>query len=348
MATSPLIPRGLTSAVHRAVGVCLVLAICGCSDFDLTAVAASEDSEKGRPVASNPIANLPLYAEPVTHASRTAADWGATRPLEAAHLDVIARTPQAVWFTGWQDDVRTAAATYVTAALASHAVPVLVAYNIPQRDCGLYSAGGSADMASYLEWIRRLAHGIGAARAVVVLEPDALAGLDCLTPADRHRRMTMIGEAVRLLKANAGTVVYIDGGHARWHAVDEMAGRLRAAGIDHADGFALNVSNFIPTAETVAYGEALSAQVGGKHFVIDSSRNGQGPSPGNEWCNPSGRGLGAKPTTVTGHDLVDAMLWIKRPGESDGTCGGGPPAGAWWPEYAIELSRRANTVLALR
>jgi endoglucanase len=60
--------------------------------------------------------------------------------------------------------------------------------------------------------------------------------------------------------------------------------------------------------------------------VIDTSRNGQEPwQPGNypdpmDWCNPPGRGLGLEPTLQTGNSLVDAYLWIKIPGESDGEC----------------------------
>ena len=42
-----------------------------------------------------------------------------------------------------------------------------------------------------------------------------------------------------------------------------------------------------------------------------------------------------RPTAQTGDPLVDALLWIKRPGESDGACNGGPPAGTWWPEDAL-------------
>ncbi|WP_197024734.1 glycoside hydrolase family 6 protein [Cellulomonas sp. KRMCY2] len=94
------------------------------------------------------------------------------------------------------------------------------------------------------------------------------------------------------------------------------------------------------------------------HFVIDTSRNGQGPwtapagvypSP-EEWCNPLDRGLGLRPTTDTGDPLIDAYLWIKVPGESDGQCLRGtagpqdpargmvdPPAGGWFVEQAAEL-----------
>jgi endoglucanase len=53
-------------------------------------------------------------------------------------------------------------------------VPVVVAYNVPYRDCAQYSAGGAADTAAYEAWIDGFASGIGSAKAVVVLEPDSL------------------------------------------------------------------------------------------------------------------------------------------------------------------------------
>jgi endoglucanase len=46
-------------------------------------------------------------------------------------------------------------------------------------------------------------------------------------------------------------------------------------------------------------------------------------------------------TPSTGDPLADAFLWIKAPGESDGTCNGGPSAGTWWPDYALGLAQRA-------
>ena len=145
----------------------------------------------------------------------------------------------------------------------------------------------------------------------------------------------------------AGAAVYIDAGHAKWHPAREMAGRLRQAGIERADGFALNVSNFQATSANIAYGEQVSALVGGKHFVIDTSRNGIPATDPRAWCNPRGRALGVTPTTNTSHPLVDAFLWVKRPGESDGTGNGGPIAGQWWVEYALELSRMAATLSGL-
>ena len=90
----------------------------------------------------------------------------------------------------------------------------------------------------------------------------------------------------------------------------------------------------------MAYGRQVSALLGGVRFVVDTSRNGNGP--GDDWCNPSGRAVGERPTGSTGHDVVDAYLWIKTPGESDGACNGGPSAGVFWPDYALGLVRAAG------
>ncbi len=101
-------------------------------------------------------------------------------------------------------------------------------------------------------------------------------------------------------------------------------------------------------------------------FVIDTSRNGVGPwqyppdvyPEPEDWCNPPDRGLGVRPTTDTGSDLVDAFLWIKVPGESDGQCFRGtdgpldpargiedPAAGQWFPQQAHELIAFADPAL---
>ena len=175
----------------------------------------------------------------------------------------------------------------------------------------------------------------------MILEPDALAGLDCLSPARRRQRVSLLRTAVRTLTSSQFISVYIDAGNESWHSPSTIAKRLREVGIGRARGFALNVSNFYFTRGERAYGHRVSARVGGKPFVIDTSRNGRGPAPGRAWCNPPGRGLGQPATSDTGDSLVDAYLWVKLPGESDGTCRGGPRAGTWWLRYALGLARRA-------
>jgi endoglucanase len=291
---------------------------------------------------SNPFSGKRLYVDPNSAAKRQADTWRRSRPVDAALIERIANQPVARWLGGWVSDIRREVNQAVSTMTGSGSLPVFVAYNIPYRDCGSYSAGGSATANAYRKWTRDFAAGVGGRNAIVILEPDALAGMDCLGAAGRQERVTLIREAVQTLRA-ARAAVYIDAGHANWHAPEEMARRLKLAGIDRANGFALNVSNFAPTQNNIAYGEKLSRLVGGKHFIIDTSRNGL-PTSSKEWCNPRGRALGISPTTNTGHPLVDAFLWVKAPGESDGTCGGGPQAGTWWSTYALELSRMASTL----
>ncbi|WP_051844307.1 glycoside hydrolase family 6 protein [Streptomyces sp. NRRL S-813] len=214
-------------------------------------------------------------------------------------------------------------------------------------------------------------------------------------------RYTEIHYAVDALEPLAGTKVYLDAGHSGWHSVNDIVPRLVAGGIDDATGFFLNISNYRSDSELAWYGKLISSclsyvSAGGpaadcpnqwwavndaqawldahvhaapsamKHFVTDTSRNGQGPwtppagvySDPQDWCNPPGRGTGARPTLSTGDPLADAKLWVKIPGESDGQCTRGtagpddpergyqdPAAGQWFPQQALELVHNANPPL---
>ena len=287
-----------------------------------------------------------LYVDPYSNARRQASAWASTRPADAALLDRLARRSQADWFGDWNANVWGAVYNRTSEITGTGALPVLVAYNIPIRDCNGYSGGGAATPQAYRDWIGAFADAIGTRKAVVILEPDALPTMDCLSAADQKTRLDLLHYAIRVLKSRPAIAVYVDAGNSGWHPAEVMAPRLIAAGIGFADGFSLNVSNFHTTESNVEFGEALAARLGGKHFVIDTSRNGLGGSDPYEWCNAAGRSLGAPPTGDTGYPLVDAFLWIKRPGESDGTCNGGPSAGAWWAEYALGLATQMPPVLA--
>ena len=63
------------------------------------------------------------------------------------------------------------------------------------------------------------------------------------------------------------------------------------------------------------------------HYVIDTSRNGEGPWAAPAYPGPAGlvqpdrsRARGSRRRSSTGEALVDAYLWVKIPGESDGEC----------------------------
>jgi len=294
---------------------------------------------------TNPFAGACFMVEPLSNASRQANSWRSSRPADAAAMDKIANQPSSAWFGDWSR-IDYDLEIYVRRYSRSDALPVFVLYEVPNRDCGQYSRGGAAGPERYRAWIDRAKKAIGSMRAVVVLEPDALAQMDkCLSPADQQARLDMICYAVHALGAGSGTAVYLDAGHDAWLPAEDMADRLKRACIADATGFALNTSNYRATPDLIRYGHEISSRVGGKHFIIDTARNGNGPPTATgeaAWCNPDGRALGAAPTTNTGDPLVDAFYWVKPPGESDGACNHGPSAGAWWADYALGLAKRAK------
>lgn len=301
------------------------------------------------PITSAPPDASGFFVEPDAPAVRQVADWQAQgRTTDATALRRIAESPVAVWFAnadpGYQDRARRLVAT----ATAHGRTAVLVPYWVPQRDCGGHSGGGAPDAAAYRGWIGELAAAVRGNSVVVVLEPDAVPHLidGCVSGPVAEERYTLLGEAIAAFKREPRAKVYLDAGNPGWiKDVDQVTATLERAGVRQADGFSLNVANFETTEANIAYGTAISDRLGGLPFVIDTSRNGNGPAPVDardaegHWCNPPGRALGPSPTTRTGAPRVDAFLWIKRPGESDGAClPDAPPAGQWWPEYALGLA----------
>ena len=384
--------------------------------------------------ASATIAALPpnthfYVGDPNPGATQQIADLKAAGKTGAARrLKAMVNTPSAVWFTqGTPAEVKAYAQQVIADANDEGTVPVLVAYNVPGRDCSLYSAGGAANGPAYRAWIDKLVEGIGQTKAVVIVEPDGLSLLpsDCgeTDAAAPNDRKSLISYAAHKFLDDANALVYIDAGNSNWNTVGLTAKRLVDVGVDDVAGFALNVSNFQYTKNSTVYGTWVSKCIAfatlvdpgnyaacpdqygsyggvalssfGKwsdgaskakfntaaennrydallgstqpttHFVVDTSRNGRGPWKGTSahpasdddteaWCNPLDRGAGARPTANTAKTLVDAYLWIKLPGESDGLCYRwtdgpkdpardmkDPSAGAWFRQQALELANLA-------
>jgi endoglucanase len=256
----------------------------------------------------------------------------------------IASQPQAQWLAG---HVPSGLKGEADIARSRGEILLKVTYNIPGRDNGNYSAGGLDGPAAYDEWIRTIAGFIDGTEAWFVVEPDAI-GLapNLKDPVKRDERYGMISNSVSILQQNKNTRAYL--AVSGWHGIDGAAEGFKKAGGEKAYGFAYNISGYHSLEECYDFCEKLSAKLGGKHYIIDTSRGGNGqwkPADPNEkeaWCNPPGRALGQPPTFVSDHPKCDGLFWIKRPGESDGTCRGGPKAGQFSPEIAYELAKNAK------
>jgi cellulose 1,4-beta-cellobiosidase len=232
-------------------------------------------------------------------------------------------------------------------------------------------------------------------KVAVVLEPDSLPNIvtnsvvpTCAAAEQIYRR----GVAYAISKLSMPNVfIYLDAAHAGWLGWPKNLPKAvalfkevitMAGGPDRIRGFALNVSNYDPAKEPkakkngpddpsqdeVGYANDLAdglAKVGitGKGFLIDTSRNGKHEirSTGGNWCNVKGAGLGERPTVAPAPN-IDAYLWIKTPGESDGTADrkaarfdencvsddampGAPEAGELFAPYLIELAKNATPPL---
>lgn len=231
----------------------------------------------------------------------------------------------------------------------------------------------------------------------LAIEPDSLGNLvtnmgvaKCQRAAPYYRDLT----AYALRKLNLNNVdMYMDGGHAGWLGWDANIGPAaqlfaevyKAAGSPRGvRGIVTNVSNYnayrIGTCPAItspnancdeerfikAFAPLLQAQGFPARFIVDVGRSGRQPTgqqAWGDWCNVQGTGFGPRPTTDTGSSLVDAFVWVKPGGESDGTsdtsaarydatCGRSsafkpaPEAGTWFNAYFEMLLKNANPPLS--
>ena len=224
-------------------------------------------------------------------------------------------------------------------------MPVLVVYNMPNRDIGQYSKGGAKTQEEYLQFIKDFATGLENHSPIVIFEPDAIPHLTHLSKAEAKDRILLIKKAIDIL-TKTKALVYIDVGHSNWLTPEEVANYLNKVTNPKVRGFSVNVSNYRTTIESAKWANKICELRTNDYYVIDTSRNGNGPH-GNEWCNPPGRSLGTPPTCDTGLEKCDAFLWIKIPGESDGKANGGPRAGRMWGEMGEQLVRNTEWIKTL-
>ena len=213
--------------------------------------------------------------------------------------------------------------------------PVLVLYSIPNRDLGHYSRGGHQDESKYIEFIHEFTKGLGKYNPIVIFEPDAIPHIPKMSFEDGLKRIQLIRKCLSIL-SQSNAMIYLDIGHPEWLTPHQVKKYLNFFQLDKVKGFSINTSNYYDLTTCHQWGDKIS-QLVGLTYVIDTSRNGKGSLGQDEWCNPPNRGLGVFPTTRTSSKYCDAYLWIKVPGESDGTQNGGPKAGRFYLEQALSL-----------
>uniref|UniRef100_Q53488 Glucanase n=1 Tax=Micromonospora cellulolyticum TaxID=41676 RepID=Q53488_9ACTN len=280
-----------------------------------------------------------LYRDPSSAVVR----WVAANPGDfraAVIREKIASQPQARWYANFNPStIQSEVSAFIGAANSAQQIPVLSVYEITNRDCGGAHAGGAPDLNQYQTWVSNFARGLGNQTVLIILETDSLALQTCLSTSELNARNQALSTATQTIKsANPNAKVYLDGGHSTWNSANDTANRLRAAGVQYADGFFTNVSNFNPTSSEANFGRAVISAlngmgISGKRQVIDTSRNG---GAAGDWCadDNTDRRIGQYPTTNTGDANIDAYLWVKPPGEADGCA----TRGSFQPDLAFSLA----------
>lgn len=278
-----------------------------------------------------------LYVEPWGAAAQAAKELAKDGTDEQrAAAETIAEQSVAIWLSSFYDDEELLALIdrNLVGSRKTGTTPVFVTYDIPNRDCGGKSAGGTEGSKEYLRRNQLVADALQGQRAVVLVEPDSLGQLETCPDQTKGRTKTLSSAVTQFYRA--GVPAYLDGGNSSWIDGDVMAERLRAAGIDHARGFFTNVANYQTEDDERAYAEDLAEDLGDDvHYVVDVGRNGTGWR--GTWCNGKGAGLGRTPRVAEKGQHIDAFLWVKTPGASDGRCTGGPGPGDWFADYAVDL-----------
>jgi endoglucanase len=306
-------------------------------------------------VSNNPIAGTKFYIDPHSAAAQAERHYAHRKPAWSKLLGDIAAQPGAHRFYMWNmgSDVEGKVAHYLegTQVKQPGTTVMLSTYSLVHAKRG--STATPAMEARYENFIRQVAAGIGNYHVVFFLELDSLITAPGLTRGQLAIREAELSYAVTALEAEPHVVVYLDGGAADAVPPHLQASYLRASGVAQAQGFFLNSTHFDWMSNEIRYGQQISKQLGGAHFIVNSGEAGRGPlrpksrvKDGNEiLCNPPGRGLGplslfngvAQQTRYAG---ADGFLWLDSPGNSGGQCvPGAPPTAVFWPAYAVMLAQ---------
>jgi hypothetical protein len=278
------------------------------------------------------------------------APYAASKGEERALLGKISLRPKAQWFGAWISNatIATKVDQYIENSTGGDP-DVLVQMTMfrmqPWEHDTCKRLPTTAERDSYKLWTRRAAAAIGTAHVALILQPDGPFALCAPNHSNIYSRL--VAYAAKRYAALPNTSVYIDAGASDWPSKDpkKAADILVPGGIQYARGFAVNATHYATTANEITAGTAVVHELNkrglrGKHFVINTSSNGQGftfgKAPGSnpdnaDVCATSlSRGcvtLGIPPTTNVastkwGFDAltreraakyVDGYLWFGRP-----------------------------------
>ena len=311
-----------------------------------------------QPTNGDPLQKVRWYVFGDQSGAGQAADhYRHSNPTWSKAFDVLADTPGSgsMRFWMWNQPISSIAATvekwFADAEQHQPGTTVqLTMYNLVHNN-----VAPSKIRNRYENWITQFAKGLGNNRAVIYLEEDALITMPRVSPAQRSVREAEIAYAVKALERDPHVVVYLDAGASDTLITPEHYARmLRAADVAQAQGFFVNSTHNEWVTTEMHFGQQISHDLGGAHFVVQSGTAGRGPrlNPDprtqgvEDLCNAPGLGLGPL-TWSTGYQDVDGLLWFANVGfTANVACHDGEPGLAtFWPSYAYQIVKRRVTTI---
>lgn len=308
-----------------------------------------------------PAGSVKLYVDPSSQIASYATNSSYFPTATAvSRAQWLAGVPQVYWSGNWDNG---SFGSKVADAVSKGAWFQVAIYNIPNRDLGGASSfGASTGASAYLSFINACAASIGTANAIIIYEPDAIPQMlqayqaGSQTQAEYNARLSLMQQAITVFRNQCPNArIYVDSAHSAWFPdPTPLVAPLQQVQVQNAHGISVNVSNFRTTAEIIPWANTILSKLNIPYlgWVADVGRNGGNNPQGADWENPGrlgqgpsgGRRFGVSPQ-YGGLSAVDAkchgLLWVKRPGESDGNAAnsltsngwGAPAAGQFDPQY---------------
>lgn len=269
-------------------------------------------------------------------------------PETAFALEEIEKLGIATWYTDRMNTWRQLPSKLVSHCPSTSRLSIVV-YGLPNKDCDARESHGGSNHNNkdYQEFINHLQQSIGDRKVLYVLEPDAVALVADNGCGQALGYEDNLKYAIRTLSINPNADIYVDVGYwmlsneRQLHSISTIVQNLYHTA--PFKGITINTSNYRSNSELSKLCHTFRMIQGNDpfHCTIDTSRNYNGPSNQNEWCNYKQAGIGQLPTDQTNDSSIDYYIWIKAPGESDGQCISGrtsdafqgPEAGKFSLEY---------------
>jgi hypothetical protein len=241
-------------------------------------------------------------------------------------FNTLSKIPLPIWYT--DRDSKSFQNVKDNLENCNKLISTIIIYGLPNKDCdaGESLDGTNKNTEDYTKFLQNLQNLVQNNEIIYIIEPDAINFLLPGECGNQNNYKNNLKLAVEILSQNQNAHIYLDIGY--WNIIYSEDKILNILNIiyeldpnNKVKGFTLNLSNYRKTDEMVTGCQRVNSFAKKEyHCIIDTSRNYNGPSSDNQWCNLKSAGIGQLPTQNTNIQIIDYFLWLKPQYELDGKC----------------------------